>query len=116
MLSYHGQKRAKKRFGIGYEKADSHFEEAKLRGKYVDDYEYRSVEYDYLLSKQRKKYNQAVAYNGVLYIFDDDTCITMFSLPSWFGRKKHYEGKQQVRNVKAYMRHYDGWTEGRESA
>lgn len=109
MLSYHGQKRAKKRFGIGYEKADNHFEEAKLYGKYFDDYEYRSAEYDYLLGKQRKKDNQAVAYNGVLYIFDDDTCITMFSLPSWFGQKKHYEGKHQVRNMKAYIRHYDSF-------
>ena len=115
MLSYHGQKRAKKRFGIGYEKADSHFEEAKLYGKYVDDYEYRSDEYDYLLSKQRKNGNKAVAYNGVLYIFDGDICITMFSLPSWFDRKKHYEGKQQVRNPKAYIRHYDSYANAWEA-
>ena len=107
MLSYHGQKRAKKRFGMGFEKADSYFEEAKLYGKTLEDFAYRSEEYDYLLGKQNRNGNQVVAYNGVLYIFDDDTCITMFTLPAWFEHKKHYEGKQQVRNLKTYIRHYD---------
>lgn len=116
MLSYHGQKRAKKRFGISYDKAESRFEEAKLYGKYKEDYEFRSEEYDYLLSKERHKGNQTVAYNGVLYIFDGDTCITMFNQPAWFERKKHYEGKQQVRHVKAYMRHYEDWAEVQEVA
>ena len=116
MLSYHGQKRAKKRFRIGYDRAESKFEKARLYGKYKEDYVFRSPEYDYLLSKERHKGNQAVAYDGVLYIFDDETCITMFTLPAWFGRRKHYEGKEQVRHVKAYMRHYEDWSEIPETA
>lgn len=116
MITYHGQKRAKKRFGIGYEQAENLFEEAKKYGKYAEDYVYRSDEYDYLLSREHHKGNRAVAYEGVCYIFSGDVCITMFNLPLWFENHKHYEGKEKVRNLKTYMRHYGNWEEEADAA
>jgi len=107
MLTYHGEKRARKRLRMNYEAAERKFEQARANGKTKADFEPRSKEYDYLLSKEHAGDTTAYAYGGVCFIADGSTCITLFNLPDWFEKKKSYNGKTEVRNMKTYIKHYD---------
>lgn len=47
----------------------------------------------------------AIAYNNYCYIFSDDKCfITVYKLPAWFGKKKHFNGKERIRDYKKYCK------------
>ena len=48
----------------------------------------------------------AMAYNGCCYIFEYETnrVITVYSLPSWWEKKKRYNGKERIRRAKSYYR------------
>lgn len=54
--------------------------------------------------ENRKKGNcSPIAYDQFCYIISEDgVCVTLFPLPKNFGRRKHFDGKEKIRNVKKY--------------
>ena len=72
------------------------------RGKIAQDF--RGREKEYLLKKE--SYGcQAIAFNGSCYIFSEEAvAITRYSLPDWFGRPVHYNGKQTIRDFRRYCK------------
>ena len=104
MATVHSVERMKERAGLNERKAYKMLELAVERGKTADDF--TSWERDFLLSESKND-RTAIAYNNYCYIMGDNGfCITMFHLPSWFGKKKHFNGKERIRNFKAYSRYY----------
>ena len=102
----HAIYRAKERVQINEKKAERMFSLALERGKTADDF--TSWERNYLKSEEHSEHI-AIAYAGFCYIFTyQRECITVYPLPTWFGKKKHYNGKERIRNMKAYSRnHFD---------
>lgn len=54
--------------------------------------------------EEKKKGNcSPIAYDQYCYIVSEDgICVTVFSLPKYFGKRKHFDGKEKIRNVKKY--------------
>lgn len=47
----------------------------------------------------------AIAHNGFCYIVNEyGTCITVYPLPAWFGKKKHFDGKERIRDFRKYCK------------
>lgn len=98
----HCIERAKERTGTNERKAYKMISLALERGKTSEDF--TSWERDYL---QNEAANNcvALAYNGYCYIVNEDGfCITLYKLPSWFGKKKHFNGKERIRDYKKYCK------------
>lgn len=84
----HSQERANERLTVkNTREFRRRVELAYTRGKRVEDLK-RSLDRKYLASKTTE-IREAVAFNGVCYIFDRETalCVTVFPLPHAFGRK-----------------------------
>ena len=102
--SYHSIERAKERIGYNKKSAEKQIDRAISRGKTAE--EYTSWEREYLLGECGKE-TTAIAYNNFCYIISNTgICITLYPLPSWFGKKKHFNGKEKIRNMKSYARNY----------
>lgn len=102
MITLHSLERAKERMGMNEKVAKKQIKHALERGKTAD--QFTSWERNYL-EKEAYGNCRAIAYNGYCYIFNDDnTCVTMYSLPVWFGKKKHFDGKERIRNYKTYAK------------
>ena len=103
IASYHSIVRVKERLGYNEKNALKQINRALERGKTAE--QFSSKERTYLEDKcDETKY--AIAYNNFCYIVGTDgVCVTVFSLPTWFGKKKHYDGKEPIRNAKAYTRY-----------
>ena len=58
------------------------------------------------LSNHAKGGARAVAYNGSCVIISDtNVCVTMYELPSWFGKRKVYDSENhRVRNAVKFAR------------
>ena len=98
----HSIDRAKERAGINERKAEKMITLALERGKTYEDF--TSWERNYL---QNEAYGdcKAIAFNGYCYIVNaDGFCVTLYKLPSWFGKKKHYDGKDRIRDYKKYCK------------
>ena len=94
--------RAKERQALNERRAERAAELAWSRGKAVDDMPSR--EGNFMRTKQGEGI-KVIFYNDFLYIFTEESkCITMYEAPGWFGRKRHFDGKEKIRNVKKYMR------------
>lgn len=77
---------------------------AELRGKCAENFA-SNVEKNFLLRCEKNNKSKAKAYNNFCYIFNEDNvCVTLYKLPSWFMRKKHYNGKEKIKNVKKYIK------------
>lgn len=103
IITLHGVERAKQRVGIkGVRAAERQTQLALKRGKTADDL--TSWERNYLRSIARDDSVIPVAYNGFCYIISltNGTCVTMFPLPAWWGKKKNCVGKIRIRNPKKY--------------
>ena len=105
--SVHCLERAKERLGFNEKNAAKEIQRATERGKPAEAF--TSWERDFLKNHSREK-KRAVAYNGFCYVIDEETgfCITVFRLPPWFGRKKSFDGKKKVKNLKKYMKYKEG--------
>ena len=102
MVTLHSLERAKSRMGINTKPAIKQIKHALERGKTFKDFS--SWERKYL---EKEAYGDciAIAYNGYCYIFsNDNTCVTLYPLPSWFGKKKHFDGKNKIKNFKHYSK------------
>lgn len=104
----HSMERIKERAGMkNSEEMARYIASAVARGKRAE--EYTSIERKYLETVDRKESNRkAIAYDGMCFIFtaDEEICITMFPLPAWFGKKKHFNGKTKIRHPHRYI-HYN---------
>ena len=99
----HGIERVKKRCNLKNQKTISkNIRLALERGKRAEDCS--SWEKSFL---SREAYDDctAIAYNDHCYIFNrEGRCVTMYKLPTWFGKKKHFDGKERIRNYKKYCK------------
>lgn len=99
----HAMERSKERLNLKNQRsAIKNIELAIKRGKRAEDF--TSWERNYLFNEGTDD-RYAVAYNDFCYIVSDEgCCITMFPLPSWFGKKKHFNGKERIRDYKKYCK------------
>ena len=82
--------------------AEKNINRALHNGKRAEDY--TSWERSFL-SKEAYDNCVALAYNGFCYIINEyGACVTVYSLPAWFGKKKHFDGKERIRNYKKYCK------------
>lgn len=99
----HGAQRVKERRNLKNTRAaEKQFVLALQRSKTADDY--ASWERNFLLERCKED-RTAIAYNDFCYIFGHNgACITLFPLPDWFGKRKHFDGKQRIRDYKKYTK------------
>ncbi|MDE6060874.1 MAG: hypothetical protein K2G31_05330 [Clostridia bacterium] len=104
-VTKHSLEKAKERLGINKNKAETMIANALCRGKTAEHFV--AWERSFLV-QESKNGCRAIAYNGFCYIVSPlNTCITLYPLPSWFGHRKHFDGKEKIRNVKRYNKlHY----------
>lgn len=103
-MTYHSISRTKERANVGEKSAIKMISHAKERGKEAT--KLPSRERKYLESKESVG-KHAIYYAGYCFIFNSsDTCITMFSVPKWFGKKASFAGKESIRNIKKYYKCY----------
>lgn len=93
--SCHSYDRAKERAGLNRKRAEKMIQLARVRGIGSEDCSW-SLDKRFLRMRSDDK-TKAIAYNGYCFIFDRETlqCVTLYSLPKRFGRKKtfYYTGK-----------------------
>ena len=103
-VTKHSLLRSKKRLGLNKRCAEKVISTALIRGKTAENFS--SWEKTYLESEGLNGC-QAIAYNGFCFIVSrGNTCITLYRLPSWFGQKKHFDGKTKIRNAKKYYKYH----------
>ena len=103
IVTVHGVSRAKERCNVkNVRSAEKNIMLALQRGKRAEDL--TSWERAYL-SKEAHDDCTAIAYNNFCYIVNPaGVCVTLYPLPSWFGKKKHFNGKDRIRNYRQYCR------------
>lgn len=108
IVTVHGAIRAKERQNLkNIRSVEKNVQLAIQRGKRAEDC--TSWERSFLAQEAREGYT-AVAYNSFCYIFGDGgSCITMYPLPAWFGKKKAFDGKERIRNYKRYYRFHTAY-------
>lgn len=108
----HSIERMKDRLGINERKAEKRITDAITRGSKANAFS--SWERSFLENEAHDGYT-AIAYNGYCYIVSsDNVCITLYPLPAWFGKKKHFDGKEKIRNFKKYYNTHFAQTGNRE--
>jgi len=102
-VTKHSLQRVKERCNIkNSQSAINTIQRARLHGK--DASKYTSCEREYLENAGQGNCT-AFAYNNFCYIFSDQgKCVTVYALPEWFGQKKHFDGKNRIRNYRKYCR------------
>ena len=110
IVTIHGVSRAKERCNVkNVRSAEKNVSLAVQRGKRAEDCTSWEREY---LSKEAYDNCIAIAYNNFCYIVNaDGICVTLYPLPAWFGKKKHFDGKERIRNYKQYCRNNSGFCE-----
>ena len=105
MTTLHALNRAQERTGYNRDTSERFILNAGKRGKPADAFSSR--EREYLLNKEARYGHYTVVYNNFCFIYSEDCgdCITVLEIPKWFGRKQQYDGKQQIRNAKRYIRY-----------
>ena len=89
--------------------AEKNIDRAIQKGKRAEDC--TSWERSFL-SKEAYDNCVALAYNGFCYIINEyGACVTVYSLPAWFGKKKHFDGKERIRDYKKYCKSNQGYWE-----
>lgn len=106
MTTLHSMERTKERVGFKGKTATNFIEKAIIRGKGISDYS--SVAERKFLEKQEAKGDcTAIVYNGFCFIVSrNNACLTVYNLPDWFDKKKHYDGKVKIKNTVKYYRYY----------
>lgn len=101
MITNHALQRTHERAGLNRKSSARLIENAFQRGKTPEAFHAFERKY---LKKKTIDNSRVIVYNSLCFIIsEDDFCITVFQVPEWFG-KKQYDGKQEIRDVKKYMR------------
>lgn len=110
IATMHGVDRIKERCNLKNQRsAVKSIKLALKRGKRAEDF--TSWERDYL-SKEAYGDCFAIAYNSFCYIVNSQgSCVTVYPLPAWFGKKKHFDGKERIRDYKKYCKNNTGYQE-----
>lgn len=101
--SKHSVHRAKERGGLNKKKALKMMELAKKRGVTSKECTW-SIDKNYLEFRTNDEC-VAVAYNGYCFILERNTmnCVTMYSLPKYFGKKKtFYKSGRSEKSIGTY--------------
>ena len=108
MYTYHSIVRTSQRAGLNRKSATRMIENARVRG--LGSSYFGGDEKEYLQRKMPEG-GRSVVYAGYCFIFNDsDLCITMFSVPVWFGKRK-YDGKKRLRKPRKYILKYSDYIE-----
>ena len=108
MNTMHSIIRANERAGMNCSEAIRFTDHAIRSGKRAEDFP--SKERKYLESKETDPACKAIFYNGYIFIMKgENTCITLYLAPSWFLKKRYYDGKTRVRDAKKYLRYSDSY-------
>lgn len=100
----HSLDRMKDRLDVNKRKAEKQISDALKRGKPAEAFSSKERSF---LAKKACDGCTALAYNGFCYIINaDNVCVTLYPLPAWFGKKKHFDGKEKIRNPKKYDKYY----------
>ena len=103
MYTYHSIERTVERAGLNRKAAIRMIENARTKGKEARDFGKPEREF---LEKKTANGRKVLIYAGYCFFFDDqEVCITMFSVPAWFG-KTMFQGKKQIRKPRRYYRRY----------
>lgn len=98
MATVHSLNRAKDRLSINEKKAERMINQAIKKGKRASEFSSRERRF---LEREASGGSEAIAYNNYCYIISENGfCITMYPLPAWFGKKKRFDGKEHIRNIK----------------
>lgn len=82
--------------------AEKNIARALQNGKRAEDFTSRERKF---LSNEAHNNCIALAYNGFCYIVNEHgACVTLYSLPTWFGKKEYYDGKSKIRNIRKYSK------------
>ena len=109
-FTQHGFERAKERLGSNERMIERFIQNAELRGKKPEDFHTRR-ERDWLKAHGGCGCT-AIIYNGYCIILTEtNTCVTLYKVPSWFGKRGHYDGKARIRDVARYQRYRDVYPE-----
>lgn len=103
IITVHGAERMKERCNLKSQKnIAKSIELAIQRGKRAEDLS--SWERNFI-EKDNRNDCTAIAYNGYCYIIGpNNVCITIYALPTWFGKKKLFNGKERIRNIRKYSK------------
>ncbi len=102
MTTNHSLDRAKERLNLNSKAAKRNIYNAYERGQTAESF--KSRERDYLTSKCSDGV-VAYVYQNNCYIFKTDgTCLTVYPLPVWFGKKMDNKEKVRIRNYKKYYK------------
>jgi len=105
MTTFHALQRTQERAGLNLKQSSRFISNAIKRGLKADEFE--SAERDYLKSYEYSYGCYAIVYNSFCFIVSDGgICITMFTLPKWFGKKRLFYGKERVRDTKKFFLSY----------
>ena len=100
MCTVHSIQRATERTRYSGKSAERFIQNGIVRGKVAEDFSHQESTF---LAGMSRDNCVAKAYNGYcLIISENGDCVTLYKLPEWFGKKRHYEGKTRIRNVKRY--------------
>ncbi len=104
MMTYHCKERAKERAKLNPDQAERMINRALSKGKTYDDF--KGKERQFLLRKTTEN-TCAIYYAGYCFIIGmENACITMFPVPHWFGKKRVFIGKEEVRNIHKYYNNF----------
>ena len=107
MTTVHSLMRAKKRLGYNTKSAEHFIQNAIERGKTVNNFR-PGKEREWLEQRCSDGY-QVIVYNGCCLILNEQqVCITLYSVPHWFGKQIRYDGKESIRNIVKYQK-YNAW-------
>lgn len=94
--------KAKTRFNYSHAATEKFIDRAMRRGKRAEDL--RNARERVWLHQRPLQGYRAIAYNGkYLIVSDDDNCITIGGLPSWWGRPRC--GDERNRSIRHALRY-----------
>ena len=104
MTSKHSVERAKERLGLNPSMAEHFIRNALTRGKRIEDYR-PGKEREWLEQRNSDGFTVLV-YNDYCFIVRDEIelCVTLYSLPQWFGKREWYSNKGRIRNYCKYQK------------
>ena len=102
-ISYHAILRTQERTGLNQKLSEAFIINALKRGKTSEDF--TANERSFLEAKEAKGDCGIVVYQSFLFVIDAaGVCVTMYAAPKWFGKKKYFDGKVKIKNIKKYSR------------
>ena len=102
-VTAHAIRRTQERAGKKERSSEEFIEKALKYGKPPGAF--FANERNFLKAKETKGDCSILVYQSFIFIVDNDgRCVTMYAVPKWFGKKRCYDGKIKIKNLKKYLR------------